>query len=92
VPMATAREEAEDFQISSITTCGRDAETTTWPYATTVALLTAERGSSERKSCNVIQPTATMMTATKHVRIHFTDKHLTRTRSATAGESEPCLE
>jgi hypothetical protein len=79
VPMATAPEDAEDFQISSITMCARCAETT-WPYATTVASLTAKRGSSERKSCNVIQPTAEMMTTTKHARSHFTDKYLTRIR------------
>ena len=76
MPMATAPEEAEDFQISSITMYGRGAETT-WPCATTVALLIAERASSERKSCSVIQATAAMITPTKHVRNHFTDKHLT---------------
>ncbi len=55
---------------------GRGAETT-WPCATTAALVIAERASSERKSCSVIQATTVMMTATKQVRNHFTDKHLT---------------
>jgi len=76
VPMAAAAEEAEDFQISSMTMYGRGAETT-WPCATTAALVIAERASSERKSCSVIQATTVMMTATKQVRNHFTDKHLT---------------
>jgi len=74
--MAAAAEEAEDFQISSMTMYGRGAETT-WPCATTAALVIAERASSERKSCSVIQATTVMMTATKQVRNHFTDKHLT---------------
>jgi hypothetical protein len=76
VPMATAAEEAEDFQISSITMYGRGAETTR-PCATTAALVIAERASSEWKSCSVIQATTVLMTATKQVRNHFTDKHLT---------------
>ena len=77
--MATACEEAYGFQISSITMYGGE-ETTTWPYPTTVALLTAKRGSNERKSCDVIQATAAMITATKQVINHFTDKRLTRIR------------
>ena len=59
--------------------CGGE-ETTTWPYPTTVALLTAKRGSNERKTCDVIQATAAMITATKHAINHFTDKRLTRIR------------
>ncbi len=77
VPMATACEEADGFQISSITMC-RGEETTTWPYPTTVALLTSKRGSSDPKYCDVIQATAAIITATKQAINHFTDKCLTR--------------
>ena len=79
VPMATACEEADGFQISSITMCGGE-EATTWPYPTTLALLTAKRGSNERKYCDVIQATAAMITATKHAINHFTAKRPTRIR------------
>src|SRR6478736_1666429 len=75
VPMATACEEADGFQITSITMCGGE-ETTTWPYPTTVALLTAKRGSNDPKYRDVIQATAAMITATKHAINHFTDKRV----------------
>ena len=75
VPMATACEESDGFQISWITMCGGE-ETTTWPYPTTVALLTAKRGSNDPKYRDVIQATAAMITATKHAINHFTDKRL----------------
>ena len=83
VPMATACEEADGFQISSITMCGGE-EATTWPYPTIVALLTAKRGSNDPKYCDVIQATAAMITATKHVINHFTDKRPTRIRLQSA--------